>query len=887
MESVVACGKQLTPHKLKVFLHSINIETNRKMKQSTTYIRSRKDRRKEERQSRKKRQRSDSISDGDDKPNLKKPFVAPERKDPVQGREKVQKKKVGNKNSTISKSNRDDKYSNLSADVAAMMRKDDEEIAFLEEMLGTKKEKKRLHKEYAKMECYGEDFGDFLDDIDEVVKRVVTGTNDNIDDKGRYQAILSKDNKSAKYDEFIFSEGSESEDDEPEEELIPMKEPKYEEGDDEISYSDEVESSANKQSRAFSKQSIDSNESDSSNDDSDADHDLYDDKEGSEYTNDETYQPTKGEDIYGNTIEKGVDASQPKNYTPPHLRHKNSPTSTEDETAKRETLLSIQRSLNSALNRLSEDSLVPVSQSLAQLYSNFPKSDVNECLWKNAKSVCVTNTYLMTSMVPVYICTVAGVHIQKGDSAQLGEYFMEKAVLDLMSELDKLRNISQSENDVESDGFSSNKEAANLLLIICYLYNFGVAHCTLLYDIVRDLIGNFREVDVEMLLLILSHSGRALRSDDPSALKEIVLLVQKAAADRIEKSSSRTEYMVAAMLDLRNNKRRKSDESFVERTAKLRKALGQIKSSTVANGGSRTSEPAKLSLDDIINAESRGRWWKVGASWMGNQSQQRAGPGNKEQSGNNQKVGVSKKPNSDEDEALLELATKMRMNTDQRRGAFCIIMGSTDCEDCFEKLVRAGMLNPRKERDTVRVLMECCGYEKSYNKFYGHLASRLCSFQPQCKFTFQLAYWDAYKQFEDMSARKAANLSKLLYNLVAVHHCLKIQVLKAIDMASPEDLHENAMIFLTIFFTNMLEHCDDVTALQTLLDTGSNSDSSNDESMQRDGDMDHMDDRHALSASITVFLMQVMKSSPNYVRGSKFRSNLKAAIKFCDPDGFF
>ena len=99
---------------------------------------------------------------------------------------------------------------------------------------------------------------------------------------------------------------------------------------------------------------------------------------------------------------------------------------------------------------------------------------------------------------------------------------------------------------------------------------------------------------------------------------------------------------------------------------------------------------------------------------------------------------------------LLVLASKQRMNTDTRRSIFCIVMGSADCDDAFEKLVRAGMLRSRAEQETVRILVECCGQEKSYNPFNAHLACRMCDFWPKCRFTFQLAYWDSFKQFEDM-----------------------------------------------------------------------------------------------------------------------------------------
>jgi nucleolar MIF4G domain-containing protein 1 len=43
---------------------------------------------------------------------------------------------------------------------------------------------------------------------------------------------------------------------------------------------------------------------------------------------------------------------------------------------------------------------------------------------------------------------------------------------------------------------------------------------------------------------------------------------------------------------------------------------------------------------------------------------------------------------SDGHAALLALAAAQRMNTDARRAVFCAIMGSEDCLEAFEKLLR-------------------------------------------------------------------------------------------------------------------------------------------------------------------------------------------------------
>ena len=44
------------------------------------------------------------------------------------------------------------------------------------------------------------------------------------------------------------------------------------------------------------------------------------------------------------------------------------------------------------------------------------------------------------------------------------------------------------------------------------------------------------------------------------------------------------------------------------------------------------------------------------------------------------------------------------------------------------------------------------------------------------------------------------------------------------------------------------------------------------------------EDNEALRESISVFLLQLLKKSPKNMKKSKFRANLKAAVKACDSE---
>ena len=87
------------------------------------------------------------------------------------------------------------------------------------------------------------------------------------------------------------------------------------------------------------------------------------------------------------------------------------------------------------------------------------------------------------------------------------------------------------------------KECSNLIVLLSELYNFQVISCALVYDIIRNLLSvELTEFVVELLLKLLRSlyryfefisatellrdSGQQLRQDDPSAIKDIVQIVQ-------------------------------------------------------------------------------------------------------------------------------------------------------------------------------------------------------------------------------------------------------------------------------------------------------------------------------------------------------------------------
>lgn len=89
----------------------------------------------------------------------------------------------------------------------------------------------------------------------------------------------------------------------------------------------------------------------------------------------------------------------------------------------------------------------------------------------------------MSTLIPPFAAVIAALNISLG--ADVGGFFLETIARELNMEV-------SGETRAGSKGTGS-----NLLLILAYLYNYGAAHCSLVYDIIHLLVeGGFCIVDI-------------------------------------------------------------------------------------------------------------------------------------------------------------------------------------------------------------------------------------------------------------------------------------------------------------------------------------------------------------------------------------------------------
>ncbi|XP_073149816.1 uncharacterized protein [Henckelia pumila] len=330
----------------------------------------------------------------------------------------------------------------------------------------------------------------------------------------------------------------------------------------------------------------------------------------------------------------------------------------------------------------------------------------------------------------------------------------------------------------------------NLALLLSNLYVFGVCSSDLMYDFLIILSKRLTELDVSTIKTVLQCCGMKLRGDDPSEMKNLISSVQsranylKASSEEGQSNliNNRMRFMLETIYDIKNN--RKRSEENTPKYTQVKKWLQKLKVDNILIRGLKWSQ--------LLDPEKKGQWWLSGVIASDTDNlEDVAGTIDKE-------IPETKK--------MLQLAAAQKMNTDARRAIFCIIMSAEDYIDAFEKLTRLELLG-KQDREIMRVLVECCLQEKLFNKYYCLLASKLCSFDKNHKFTLQYCLWDHFKELDSMPLIRSMNLAKFVGEMVACFS-LSLAVLKAVELNDAIHRSPKRIMHFRVLFEAILEFPD-------------------------------------------------------------------------------
>ncbi|KAI7976185.1 hypothetical protein EIK77_010658 [Talaromyces pinophilus] len=490
-------------------------------------------------------------------------------------------------------------------------------------------------------------------------------------------------------------------------------------------------------------------------------------------------------------------------YVPPSMR--TAAGSKSEEEAR------LRRQAQGLLNKLSEANLISILNDVEKLYRENPRQSVTSTLVTLLLTMVADRATLQDTFIILHAGFIAGLY------KLIGMDFGAMVIQTLVEMFD---------NSADERGPFTGKEQLNLVSLLSQLYNFHVVGSNLVFDYIRLFLEEINETNTEFLLKIIRTSGPQLRQDDPSALKDIVLLIQPAVARIGESSLSvRTKFMIETITDLKNNRMKTgavASSITSEHITKMRKILGSLNNRNV-----RATEPIRVSRSDIQNSDRKGKWWLVGASWKELDPLEAA---RQELSTSSTAVTsnqVQADQDSDGEPDLAAIAKAHRMNTDVRRSIFVAIMSATDYRDAHVRLLKL-RLKKNQEYEIPRVLVHCAMEEEAYNPYYHLIARRLCSeMGRRIKMSFMFTLWDIFKRLgetndldeggsddefhgfdEDgsnnakLDIKSIVNLAKMYANLIS-DNSLNLAILKNLNFAylQPKTSTFVEVLIITVFQT--------------------------------------------------------------------------------------
>ncbi|KAF5677253.1 SGD1-like protein [Fusarium heterosporum] len=485
-------------------------------------------------------------------------------------------------------------------------------------------------------------------------------------------------------------------------------------------------------------------------------------------------------------------------YVPPSMR--------KSENSEEERKSRLRKQVQGLINRLTDANILTIVKSVEEIYQNNARGDVTDIITDAIMAQICKPESLPDQFFVLTGGFAAAVYRLIGSS--FGSVLIRRIVEDFGVHYEQASKEVSAETAIQ-------KEASNILTLLSQLYIFEVVTCKIIFDYMERLLSDLNEINVELLLRICRMAGRVLKQDDQQSLKHVSgVLNQSLSKVGYANISARTKFIVETITDLTKGKRKARGLDFTvvsEHVQRMKKRLGDLK------GQSRRLDglaPMGVGLIDIEGAETRGKWWLVGASVPTTLLDKSS------------KAQVSDSDMSDYEDMDFVLPDYPQKARAQGLGGtaqiaiFTALMTASNFEHAYRQFV-----NLRLKKDDqlalATVLVQCVGSEMQYNPYYALVGGKACLINSRIRFAFQDRLWKIFRSLgesmfgeapeEDETAdaermkdeRRITNVAKFYAALVA-DGTLNITVLKPLEL--PEANHWTSM-FVQLFIIALLKEC--------------------------------------------------------------------------------
>ncbi|GMS85084.1 hypothetical protein PENTCL1PPCAC_7259 [Pristionchus entomophagus] len=456
-----------------------------------------------------------------------------------------------------------------------------------------------------------------------------------------------------------------------------------------------------------------------------------------------------GEDIYGRTINKKTGELIDFNPRAAHLKLAQLEATSIDGEERRK----VERAVRGALNLLSESTLVKTARHIGELFLGNSKNEVKSALTKTLLRLICDSFRVQDRIMAVYGAFIALVHATV--SSEISSHLIEAFFVEFVKKL-------RDGGNLEGEG----KAMENRAVFAAHLLTFKIIRGEVVMELLKKMGENLDQSRLALILVLVRYGYKSLKRTVNISLNDFIAATSKQLEDEGEKwqTQPRMHFLIEDLNGLR-----KSVTSF--ETADLDHMTGLYHG--MMKKETNTERELGMSLDDLMQAEERGRWWIVGSAFRLPTDGSRVTVGMEAGGG-----GGKKQLNFDSE--ILDLAKRAAMNTEVRRNVFCSVVSAKSEDDAFERLLRLS-LKGSQEREIIHILITMLLKEKKFNPFYVALLRRFADHNRRFVITIQYALWDRLRELDAMKKDwQREHIADLIADLLLAR-ALTLMALKVIQ----------------------------------------------------------------------------------------------------------
>ena len=100
-----------------------------------------------------------------------------------------------------------------------------------------------------------------------------------------------------------------------------------------------------------------------------------------------------------------------------------------------------------------------------------------------------------------------------------------------------------------------------------------------------------------------------------------------------------------------------------------------------------------------------------------------------------------------------------------RRTIYLVIMSSVDFDECCHKLLKM-RIRENQIKELCTMVLECCMQERTFSRFYGLVAQRLCQVAEVYQVNFNEVFLTQYETVHRLEVNKLRNAAKFYAHLL-------------------------------------------------------------------------------------------------------------------------